>query len=247
MISLLVPYRSDDGGARDTNWEWLAKYWANEMPEAEVVTGDDGSVPFNRAASINVAARKASGDVFVNIDADYWCHPQGIRDAASLVQDKYRAWALPYTRLCRLKRTVSASILAQAPSVAALPGSLRGGQYYHVGELPYCSAAIYSREAWNALGGMPECFKGWGGEDRAWACVLCTLWGLMYRLPGIMYHLWHPMLTPAGWAEVPAYPARHEGQTEFFEPLRKQFIAAEGKPSEMRALLNNQKVFTPTM
>ena len=78
-ISLLVPYRSDDGGARDINWEWLQKYWATELPEAEVVTGDDGSIPFNRAASINVAARKAYGDIFVNMDADYWCHPSAIR------------------------------------------------------------------------------------------------------------------------------------------------------------------------
>ena len=43
-ISLLIPFRDDDG-TRTPAYEWLLKYWAAHLPEAQIVTGTSVSTP----------------------------------------------------------------------------------------------------------------------------------------------------------------------------------------------------------
>lgn len=45
QISLLVPFR-DDGEHRTKVWEWLRKYWLDNLHSVEIIQGHDGGWPF---------------------------------------------------------------------------------------------------------------------------------------------------------------------------------------------------------
>lgn len=240
MISLLVPYRPDASGYRAVNWAWLREYWERELPDAEIVVADDGSTPFNKCASINLAASKASGDVFIQMDADFLCAAELLLKAVSLVEGQ-RRWALPASKIYRLTPEATER-LRIAPS--SLSASIKAEHYYDQWE-ELSATAIYSAHAIKEIGGMPESLSGWGGEDVAWKSVLSTLWGPLKQLEGSMFHLWHPVLGATGWSEEPQLPARHPGQSMMhvmeMDIRSKQFIAAEGNPDKMRALLTDNK------
>src|SRR5208283_82965 len=81
-ISILIPFRClDKTNPRVKNVEWLKKYWAAQLPGAEIVIGNDPNMDrlFSKSVAVNDAVAKAKGDVFVIVDAD------GYIDADSVV------------------------------------------------------------------------------------------------------------------------------------------------------------------
>jgi hypothetical protein len=176
-LSLLVPFRTDDG-PRARAWEHARDVWETHLPEAELVVRDAGGERFHKAASFNLAASEANGDVFVLADADCIVDVDRVREAVSIGRP-----VIPFERICRLSRAATERVLdGEAPD----PG---GGKCGALGT-PY--ALVLSREHYFAVKGLDERFVGWGGEDNAFAYALSTMVAPLLRLPGVAYHLWHP-------------------------------------------------------
>ena len=58
-ISILIPFRcTDPDSPRMKNVEWLKRYWAAQLPGAEVIIGEDPdtSRPFSKSVAVNNAA-----------------------------------------------------------------------------------------------------------------------------------------------------------------------------------------------
>src|ERR1700727_2162954 len=104
-ISLLIPFRDDDG-TRTPAFNWLVKYWTAALPGAQIVIGTDDHVPFSKTSAFNDARTRATGDVFVLIDADCYLDANVLLDcAASIRKGRLRGrrmWFGPYRKFYRL-------------------------------------------------------------------------------------------------------------------------------------------------
>jgi hypothetical protein len=191
-ISLLVPYRGDNGGPRDRNWEWCKRYWEDALPGAEVIEGDDGGEVFSRSGSINAAAAKATGDVLVNMDADQIVPASAVLIAANEIRRQHN-WFVLAPRVVKLRRRAASRLVSQPAAYPLLPE--RAVEVAQNDQLTLCA---YPRAAFDAVGGMDEAFRGWGGEDVAWACALDLLWAPHKTLTNEAVHLWHPHINSGG-------------------------------------------------
>ncbi|MGH7240584.1 MAG: glycosyltransferase, partial [Candidatus Saccharimonadales bacterium] len=113
-ISLLVPFRSDNG-RREETWNWLREYWHHELPGAEIIVGTNDDTPFCKTMAFNQAANKARGDVFVLMDADCYLPGSVVIDCANEIRRERkrgnRIWFIPYRWFYRLNSSSSQAII----------------------------------------------------------------------------------------------------------------------------------------
>lgn len=197
-LSILVPFRDADG-TRTQGWSWIRRRWAHYWPEAEIVeASDDGVDPFCKSMAVNNAAKQATGDVFVILDADTWIDPRWMHKALDWLGRK--SWVIPASRAMRLTELFSLKLMTEIEPAG--------------GELPPISTAwskgqteIYSpvvgflwvmpRAGFEAVGGMDERIRGWGGEDTSFTRAMDVIWGAEsgkgahMKLPGTVMCLWH--------------------------------------------------------
>lgn len=185
---ILVP-RRDDNGPRDALWEWCRGWWEREQSHMPIVEGYHTDGLFNRSAALNRAAQIAGDwDVAVIIDADVVCDPDLVKQAVMLA-DATGSMVLPHTERRDLNAAGSERIRA------GFDGSWE--RYVHRtysaenGHPSVSSVVVISRRQWDRIGGFDEQFRGWGYEDTAFAAAAQTFGGVI-RLPGVVWHLWHP-------------------------------------------------------
>lgn len=203
-ISLLVPFRSDNGRRQET-WNWLKRYWKSELPGAEIVIGHDDHADFSKTSAVNNAASRASGDIFVILDADCFIPgdvivscTKNIRDEAAIGR---KLWYMPYRTFYRLTDLASRSVLnsdpivpprffAISPSVVATQNQVGSVMGHWFGAL----IQIMPREAFESVGGMDTRFHGWGGEDVAFMHAVDTVYAKHKTSDNGVIHLWHPSI-----------------------------------------------------
>lgn len=242
-ISLLIPFSSRNW-LREQTFEWLLKYWACELPEAEVVIGTSKSKVFCKGQALNQAARKARGEVLVILDADAYLPGEIIVRCANRILEElpHHLWYVPYRHLYRLTKAITKRIVESdpcnplrlhsppSPSQIDLGHGERSGYGHRFGAM----ITIIPRQALQVLGCFDERFKGWGGEDVAILRALDTIYGLHKTTDNDVLHLWHPFLGHS-------YKTRKwRGQSlgNINGNLAQRYHKATGKPSEMRALVD---------
>ena len=252
-ISLLMPFRDDDG-SRTPTFEWLEKYWRAALPQAQLVIGRDQHTPFSKTNAFNDARRRATGDIVALIDADCYldasvllsCATQ-IRQAAALRQ---RLWFIPYRNFYRLTEIASAHVLASDPThpltfpTPPVPGDIDNTpETASHGHWWGAMVQVMPKAAFDLVGGTDPRFAGWGGEDVAFMRALDTLWCKHKTTDNQVLHLWHESVQAEHKLKV--WKGQQSGHSN--DALAWRYYAAFGDPRRMRRLVNEyQDNWPPT-
>lgn len=229
MISVLIPWRTDDG-QRDRVLDWILRRYALMWPEVQVVLGTNDDEPFNRSSARNNAAEQADGDVFVIADADTIVPDFGrLTWAAHAVDSGLAPWIVPYAenQYFNLSMGATESLLGMEPDVPLAMNPRFAIAWEHK-ITSWAGALVLTRSAFEAVGGYDERFNGWGYEDNSFRYAMDTLVGPHERLDGAAWHLWHPI------AEGTNFDQPH---IKFNRELYERYTSAQGKPAYMRQVV----------
>ena len=220
-VAILVP-RRDGQVDRDATWAWVRAWWSEQYPDWPITEGHHEASEglFNRSAAINRAAVSAGAwDVAVIIDSDVINHVGRTREGVARASASGRM-TLPFDVRHDLTRHGSRLVM----------GGHTGNWGHHVARSyrdMVSSVVIVPRPLWDATGGFDEAFSGWGFEDNAFAVMCETFGGPMDRMPGELWHLWHPTASE-GKRGSPSNIANRA--------RRDRYVAASGDPDAVRAL-----------
>lgn len=224
-ISIIIPFRAPThADERIRNLDWLKLYWKAQLPGAEIVIGDDPDLdlPFSKSVAINRAVAKSKGDVLVLVDADGYLTAESVLHCAAEIRESrkrgHKLWFIPYRKFYRLTDEATLRLLNSNPKDPhVFPDDM--SDLYIKGTDPNIAhwhgalIQILPREAFYVVGGWDERFRGWGGEDQAAMRATDVLYALHKTLPVKVLHLWHPMLSKDGKAELIGWKERiWEGQ-----------------------------------
>lgn len=184
-VSILIPYRPD-GGHRDRLFDWVTIFYRLMMPEVELCIGLMTSEDFSRSRSINLAAKKATRDIFVIADADILYDPAMIIESIRLLKEY--AWVIPHSKIINLTPEKTQELLLAEPRWP-FPINIEG---YERAQLGHGGINVLPRKHFNTVGGFDERFVGWGGEDDAFAASMNCLCGWHTRTDYTVYHMDHP-------------------------------------------------------
>jgi hypothetical protein len=184
-VSILLPF-SKEPGPRTNNFNWTVKFYEKMMPEAEICIGEYPYSPWNRPKAINLAAAKATRDIFVISETDIFYDPAILVEAIKLL-DKY-TWVLPFSKVFDLDQQSTEEIHKIEPSWP-IPIKVNGNIPGHIG---HGLVNVIPRKHFEAVGGFDERFLGWGGDDDAFASSINGVVGWYMRMNHLAYHFWHP-------------------------------------------------------
>lgn len=253
-ITIIIPYRRSKKIARQhENFKWTQWYWRLQLPGAQVLVGKDAaeSRPFSKCAAVNHAARRATGDVLVIVDADCYVSVQAVLYCVAKIRAARmrgrRLWYVPYRQFYRLTDHASRKVLnshplhpwhfSTPPEWKCVQNTSGSGHGHWYGAL----VQIVPREAFDAVGGWDERFRGWGGEDHSIMRATDTLYWPHKTLPGQVLHLWHPVLSKdglSGWVEPTERVWDNQAHAECNGPLAYKYSLANGDVERMRALVH---------
>jgi hypothetical protein len=192
---ILVP-RRDDNGPRDELWNFCRAWWEREMSHLPIIEGYHTDGLFNRSAAVNRAATIAGAwDVAVIIDSDVICDPQRVVQAIDRAHAT-GSMVLPHTVRYDLSPRASREATANPTALLEASDGYRRRHVKHTyseknGHPSVSSVVVVPRRLWDDVGGFDEAFKGWGYEDTAFAAA-CETFGGLERMPGEVWHFWHP-------------------------------------------------------
>ena len=255
-VSLLVPFTAyeDDPGReyRIRNFSWLRSYWQAQLPLAEWIHGKNFDVPYSKTRAVNDAASRATGDIFVILDADAYFLPEVIETAAREIRialkNGERRYYVPYRRFYRLTSVISEVICQSDPgNPLVLPdpppwtyvekiGTYSSGDAVTKAHWFAAMAICLPREAWECIGGMDERFQNWGSEDLCTKLALDALYTPGRTLHRPVHHLYHPRIgdkfDDRKWAGQVSAQANWD--------LAKRYREAQHDPAKMRKLVSER-------
>ena len=212
-------------------------------------------MPFSKSVAVNDAASKATGDVFVIVDADGFLSAESVlhcaKEIRSARKNQKKLWFIPYRQFYRLTEEASKYLLESDPARPYQFSTPLSSIYIlndtdpKVGHWYGAMIQIMPREAFETVGGWDERFRGWGGEDHAAMRAMDTLYCLHKTLPGQVLHVWHPQIGPQGQAALVNWKNRMwEGQSEtgVNNKLSHRYYAAQNRPEMMRKLVDEGRI-----
>ena len=234
-LSILVPFRDADQ-TRTPAKNWILRRWAHFYPDAEIiVAADDGVDPFNKSMAVNNAARQATGDVYAILDADTWIDTHFMEKGLSLIERNVVPWVIPARRSLRLRKDVSLRLMALDPR----------------GDLPAIRAAdaeqsgpvvgflwLVNRKGFEAIGGMDERIRGWGGEDTMFTWAMDRVVGPHRKLNGTVMSLWHAR--PRDSRRQRIWVGQDRSMEQVKEGLARAYSAARNREAMLRVLDRTQ-------
>lgn len=253
-ISILIPFRcTDPNHPRMKNVEWLQRYWKAQLPGAEIIIGVDPDLhkTFSKSVAVNDAVSKATGDIFVIVDADGYISADAVLHCAKEIRQArkrgQKLWFVPYRQFYRLTEDASKLLLASDPAkphqfTVPLPKEqMIQDTDPTVGHWYGAMIQIMPREAFETVGGWDPRFRGWGGEDHAAMRAMDTLYWPHKTLSTAVLHVWHPQIGPHGTAAMVHWKDRmweNQNDPGANDKLSGRYYAAQGRPTAMQKLVN---------
>ncbi len=244
-ISILIPF-STTCPIRQKSFKWLLAYWRHELPHAEIIIGRSSSKIFCKGEALNDAARRATGKVFVILDADAYMYGSVLDRCADRIMEELshgnHLWYVPYRHLYRLKKYISRLIIRSDPENPLRipspppPEYIQGKKHENMYAHRYgAMVMVFPREAYDVIRCFDERFVGWGGEDVCLLRALDTLWGKHKTTNNDVLHIWHPFMG------VDYVTKRWEGQDSgnANNKLSKKYHLASRHPSLMRKIVDD--------
>lgn len=225
-VVALVPRRAGDR-YRDGVWAWLAQRWATECPDWPIVEGHHDAGPFNRSAALNLAAHDAGAfDVAIIVDADSFVGTDQLHAAVRRALKTGRM-TFAYDQFRYLSRHGSRKVMA------GYAGSWEPFVEWTMYDT--CSSAVVvPRALWERVGGFDGRFAGWGYEDVAFSLACQVLGGGFERIPGSVWHLFHP---------VSAHSKRNtslfDANWVLFDRYHQAFVGSDPQ-RDLRALIDER-------
>ena len=225
QVSVLIPFREGDP-VRRRNLDWITRRMEALHPEWEIIIEYEPleEPAFQKAAGLNRAFARSTGDVVIQMDAEIFALPEHLE--ASVQMAEQHGWCL-LRSVYKLEPEMSQAICegpvdADPPAeegVEALrkDGPVRWGWGYSV---------AVRRDKWLPF---DERFVGWGHEDVAWTYAMRTLVGEPAWLEGAMYHLWHPTTAQDD--------SKRTGTLHMNGRLARSYKAALGRPALMKRVM----------
>lgn len=189
-VDVLVPRDFNPSSDRARNWDRVAAHYALAHPDWTVVEGRSSAQNWSKGEAIQDALNHSRADVIVIADADCLVNPMVLKLMVDAVQ-RGAPWAVPHKMVRRLTAIATTQFLPSIPeqlnwSATEFPlirdvyeGVIGGG------------ILVIKRVLYEAMGGIPLVFKGWGSEDRALGMMCSTLLGPCVRGNADLLHLYH--------------------------------------------------------
>lgn len=239
-ISIIIPFSSTDP-QRLRIFDWVYRYWTIALPEAEIIVAGSDSVPFHKTRAVNEGLVRTTGDIIVIMDADCYMSAQTIRILAGRIRqarrEGRRLWYIPYRRFYRLTQFASELLLDTPPkhpleiTDPPPPGWAEHVETASSGHWWGALIQVMPREAFVAVDGMDERFRGWGGEDVSFMFKVDTLWGKHKTFNGPVFHIWHPIIK-GRWKHTRQWVGQTE--PEINDALAARYLEALGDPARMK-------------
>ncbi|WP_066071263.1 glycosyltransferase family 2 protein [Neobacillus soli] len=228
-VSIIIPFQTDHG-PREEAFEWLKRYYAAVMPDAELCLGVYNGSEFNKSKAVNRAAKMATKDIFVIADADIVYDPRIILKAIELLKEA--AWVVPFTEIYDIPMEATKYLLRKQPKWPLRVGIEECNKANWIYEGFAGKLNVIPRANFEAVGGFDERFVGWGGEDDAFSHSVNTLCGQFVNCDAKIFHLWHP---------ASHYVTNPNGEAN--KRLLKRYISASGNKNKMAKLMNERGVY----
>lgn len=164
--------------------------------------------PFTRAAARNMAVDSVASGVVILHDADMLLPDEAYGELTARAEATGRL-VIGYHQYRPLDHGQTLRVLAGADPFDITPRETTEG--WSVGGVIALTA-----ESWREVGGMDPRFRGWGGEDFAFAHACSVVLGPIDRLRTPAVHLWHPHAAgtdPTREAECSVLMARYTAAT----------------------------------
>lgn len=188
-VSMIVPYKPD-GSYREKSWNWIKKRHELLMPGIEICTGDSDISPYSRAAGINSAAKKATKDIFIIVDADLIFNINDVKKAIDMISKFY--FIIPYNKLIKLNEEKTKELIQKQSTLGIDKIDTKNGLVYDRLDYLVGGMCVITRSAFESVGGYNEIFRGWGAEDNAFYKSIEYLYkNYMTRIESTLIHLYH--------------------------------------------------------
>lgn len=191
--AIIIPFR--DRGIdplRRANLLRVLEHWYGFEVDARVVDDDrEGDAAFCRHRAYNKGTAATDADVLVYIESDILIPHQQIRDAITLAVEQ-PGLVVPFSLQHKLSPTDSLLVRADLKDPAdCVPEPHPYGEGTNFG-----CANVISRQTLNMVGQWDEVMEGHGYDDVAMLIAFRLCAGLVRRVDGPAYHLYHKDVDP---------------------------------------------------
>lgn len=228
-VAVIVPLDKTLDESRKKAWTAVKEHLTHFHPDWQIVEGHCRSAEWCKGDAIDDALSRTNADVIVVMDSDCLVPKEALDWAVSQVQAG-APWAIPHGEVSRLTPSATDAYLSRSVEgrlASPAEDCLQRDRY-----MGYAGGGIFvvRHVHYDAVGGIPYIFRGWGSEDQALAVLLDTLIGPHVRGAWELIHLWH---TPQTTKSHPGIVSQNHRRFNFLRCKAK-----EGQESLWQAVLS---------
>lgn len=230
-VSVIIPWQPSSP-QREAALDWIRRRYSQLHSKWEVIVGEHEG-EWSKGTAVADAVKRSRGQVLVVSDADVFLEPLALERACAAALNE--PWVVPHNGVFRMKDQWTRAWLDGLPSLTpdrSYKKRSRLDREPYDG-FPGGGMVILTREAFNECPGPDPRFVGWGAEDVSWGYALDTVLGRHVRLEAELWHLWHP------------FQANHKRPGPESRKLHTSYVAAQGIPRLMRALVHGAEPDPP--